>query len=247
MRKNLNKTIINLLSFAIPFLSAGCSMTMVYSPAPAVPPRITAGHNLQINKISKIAVLNLKDSGKSEQRYMPVPPWPENTLALAYPYLNDGEHIAKRIESALVKSFKFTVVERAQIDELLKEQKFQYPGAVDADTAVKVGKLIGVDAVFFGEVDVCRLFKLYEFNAFGGVGIDVPDLAFTLKLADVATSEIQYVFQTNVKGNNLLRAPLTVEQSKVKKDVYYYAGVTPSLDKTIDYAVNSMVKDFISR
>lgn len=46
----------------------------------------------------------------------------------------------------------FQVIERQSIGKVLSEQKLQMSGLVDASTAVKIGKMIGVDAVVLGNV-----------------------------------------------------------------------------------------------
>lgn len=46
----------------------------------------------------------------------------------------------------------FTVVERQRINELLKELKRQESGIVDPQTAVRVGKMLGVKGVYMGAV-----------------------------------------------------------------------------------------------
>ncbi len=45
---------------------------------------------------------------------------------------------------------RFDVVERSQLEKVLKEQQLGLSGVIDASTAVKVGKTIGVDAVVLG-------------------------------------------------------------------------------------------------
>jgi len=52
----------------------------------------------------------------------------------------------------LVKSGKFIVVERGRMKKLLEEQKFQSQGFVDANTAARVGKILGLEAVVIGAV-----------------------------------------------------------------------------------------------
>jgi TolB-like protein len=44
------------------------------------------------------------------------------------------------------------VIERAQLDKVMEEQAFQVSGLVDVDTAVELGKLLGVEYVGLGSV-----------------------------------------------------------------------------------------------
>ncbi len=48
---------------------------------------------------------------------------------------------------ALLRTGRFTVVDRSVVDQLLDEQEFSYSGVVDQATAVQLGKLMGAEAV----------------------------------------------------------------------------------------------------
>ncbi len=53
----------------------------------------------------------------------------------------------------LVNTKRFRVMERAQLTNILNEQSFQLSGAVDQNSAVKAGKMLGVPVVIFGNID----------------------------------------------------------------------------------------------
>ena len=50
----------------------------------------------------------------------------------------------------LVKSGKFRVIEREQLEALIREKNLSLSGSVDASTAVRAGKLLGVDYLLTG-------------------------------------------------------------------------------------------------
>lgn len=52
----------------------------------------------------------------------------------------------------LVKSGKFIVVERDRMDKIMDEQKLGQTGAIDPNTAAKVGKILGLNAIVTGSV-----------------------------------------------------------------------------------------------
>jgi curli biogenesis system outer membrane secretion channel CsgG len=52
----------------------------------------------------------------------------------------------------LAKSGKFIVVERDKLDKIMEEQKLGLSGAVDANTAAKVGKILGLNAIVTGAI-----------------------------------------------------------------------------------------------
>ncbi|HPC83701.1 MAG TPA: CsgG/HfaB family protein [Thermoanaerobaculaceae bacterium] len=52
----------------------------------------------------------------------------------------------------LVKSGKFSVIDRERLDALMREKNLSLGGDVDPSTAVKAGKLLGVEYFLFGNV-----------------------------------------------------------------------------------------------
>ena len=66
---------------------------------------------------------------------------------------NNGATAAQDVfVTELVKSGKFRVIERSQLEALLKEQNMSLSGRVDPSTAVKAGKLLGVRYFLTGAV-----------------------------------------------------------------------------------------------
>lgn len=62
-----------------------------------------------------------------------------------------GRGIAEKITTVLAQERNpFKLVERMQIDKVLEEQKFQESTFVDPDTAVEIGRILGVDYVLIG-------------------------------------------------------------------------------------------------
>lgn len=57
------------------------------------------------------------------------------------------------IRSEMVKTGIFTIVERSQMDEILKEQGFQQSGCTDQSCAVQVGKLLSAKKILLGEIN----------------------------------------------------------------------------------------------
>ena len=63
-----------------------------------------------------------------------------------------GEAIAGMLMTELINGKIFQVVERSEIDRIMKEMAFQISGAVDAGTAKQLGELLGVDIMVLGTV-----------------------------------------------------------------------------------------------
>ncbi|MHB0935531.1 MAG: CsgG/HfaB family protein [Armatimonadota bacterium] len=62
-----------------------------------------------------------------------------------------ADNVAEDLSTSLLKS-DFTVIERGQLDKVLKELKIQDSGMIDPDTALKIGQLTGCDIVMVGSI-----------------------------------------------------------------------------------------------
>ena len=60
--------------------------------------------------------------------------------------------LTQRLASELISLNVYQLFGRSKVDQLLKEQKFQHSGCVDAVCAVKIGKLAGVDHMVIGTI-----------------------------------------------------------------------------------------------
>ncbi|MFP4164807.1 MAG: CsgG/HfaB family protein [Chitinispirillaceae bacterium] len=56
------------------------------------------------------------------------------------------------LREELFKTNKFTVLERSQMDEILKEQGFQQTGCTDSDCAIKIGRILNVESIVIGSL-----------------------------------------------------------------------------------------------
>ncbi|HEY9786966.1 MAG TPA: CsgG/HfaB family protein [Candidatus Obscuribacterales bacterium] len=63
-----------------------------------------------------------------------------------------GKGIATLLITRLVNDGTYSVIDRQHLDSILKEQNFSVSDRVDASTACKIGKLLGVDAVVHGTI-----------------------------------------------------------------------------------------------
>jgi len=63
-----------------------------------------------------------------------------------------GEGMAEMLTTELVKSGKYRVIERQAIEKIMQEQNLGMSGAVTAQSAAKVGQLLGVELAIFGAV-----------------------------------------------------------------------------------------------
>ena len=74
-----------------------------------------------------------------------------------------GEIVAEWLITSLVNTGRFEVVERAQLQKIMKEQQLGMTGMINQETAAKVGELLGVKAIISGSV--IQIGNTYEVNA----------------------------------------------------------------------------------
>jgi curli biogenesis system outer membrane secretion channel CsgG len=122
----------------------------------------------------------------------------------SYSYYNDtiGVGVADRIVDELVKDGTYAVVERRELDEILREQGLSREKNFNASTAVLCGKMLGASVVLVGSITEFGYDKK-DFNLSGllrhvphvgggdfGESTITARAAFSARLIDVATGEV---------------------------------------------------------
>ncbi|MDR1249560.1 MAG: CsgG/HfaB family protein [Treponema sp.] len=64
-----------------------------------------------------------------------------------------SENAVNELEFNLVDARKFTIVDRARLDQIRREQNFQMSGDVSDDSAVSIGNMLGADIVIVGTIN----------------------------------------------------------------------------------------------
>ncbi len=129
----------------------------------------------------RIAVMNFEDKSQGSHRG----------------WRTVGEGMADMFVTALVKSNKFTVVEREQITKVREEQKLGMSGDVTAQSAAKVGQIVGVGYIITGSVSEFGVkdSKL-EVGGFGlpfggGVKTNTARVVADIRLVNTSTAVIE--------------------------------------------------------
>ncbi|HPS57364.1 MAG TPA: CsgG/HfaB family protein [Spirochaetota bacterium] len=140
----------------------------------------------------------------------------------------ESELARQKIMDMLLDSGRIRLIERDKLDAIIKEQQLGETGLVDADSAAKIGKLAGVDAVLIGEIVPQRLNKKDK-------GSD-PEFEVTIsgRLINTSTGEV-----------------LASEVFSCKKRIALKAGEQrPSLEemkKMLDEAVEGFVTGLVPK
>ena len=105
-----------------------------------------------------------------------------------------GDGMADMLTTALVKSGKYTVVERKEINQLLDEQKLGQAGIVTQESAAQVGKMLGVELAVVGSVTEFGYSKKEQGIRIKGFGVggksQKATVAVDVRLINTTSGEI---------------------------------------------------------
>ncbi|MFH1725506.1 MAG: CsgG/HfaB family protein [Elusimicrobiota bacterium] len=110
----------------------------------------------------------------------------------AYGQARLGTAVSDILITELAKSGRFVVVERDKLNKVLDEQKLQASGAIDARTAVEVGKILGLNAIVTGAVS--QFGVKTEGSEYGVVQSkrQTAEAVVDIRLVDVETGQVLY-------------------------------------------------------
>lgn len=103
-------------------------------------------------------------------------------------------HAGDILATALFKTGRFELVERAKLDQILTEQKFGQSGKVDVTTAARVGQLTGASMVVFGTVAAATQQTVDKF----AYDLVVTDVRVEARAVDTSTGKL--VFTESASG-----------------------------------------------
>lgn len=118
----------------------------------------------------------------------------ENNAQQSYWFYNDlGPAARNNIDTAFSESdalsSRFSVIEREKLDLVLQEQGLSTTGALDQQTAAKVGQVLGIKYIITGGIDKFAINTTK--GGFGGIGgsYTKAEAKINLRLIDTTTAE----------------------------------------------------------
>lgn len=118
----------------------------------------------------------------------------ENNAQQSWWFYNDlGPAARNNIDTAFSESdmlsSRFSVIEREKLDLVLKEQGLSTTGALDQQTAAKVGQVLGIKYIITGGIDKFAINTTK--GGFGGIGgsYTKAEAKINLRLIDTTTAE----------------------------------------------------------
>lgn len=140
----------------------------------------------------------------------------------------ESELARQKIMDMLLESGRIRLIERDKLDAIIREQQLGETGLVDADSAAKVGKLAGVDAVLIGEIVPQRIK-----NKDRGEDAEV-EVTISGRLINTTTGEVLASAVFNHKKR--LRIPRGEERIPREE-----------LKKMLDEAVDGFIRDLVPK
>jgi curli biogenesis system outer membrane secretion channel CsgG len=166
---------------------------------------------------------------------------------------DEGPVMAAMLQDALLQSGRFIVVEREQLDSVLKEQDLGAAGRINSETALKIGQIVGASIMIQGTV---TQFEPGESGKSGRVNVPIgtgavgiggskvtSKIAMKLRIIDLTTSQVLSTHNAEHTGSH----------KSMGMDVYTSVGSvggdqfkkTP-LGETAEECINKCVDHIIS-
>lgn len=111
---------------------------------------------------------------------------------------NEVEGLSDMLINTMYESGKFSIVERSQINQVLKEQKFQV-SELTYEQVAKVGRILGVESVLIGTVNFLAEHKNLDGSVTGEYNVDV-------RAVDVESGEVVTTAGTAKSSGSTYRA-----------------------------------------
>jgi curli biogenesis system outer membrane secretion channel CsgG len=148
--------------------------------------------NISRVKRPRIAVLDFEYSSVSSQWS----PWLQTNI----------KGVSDILVNKLVDGGNFSVIERSKIDQIINEQNFGTTGRLDASSAAKIGRVLGVQTIIIGSVtqfDIDKEANGFSVPFFGSVGggKTTANVKINMRAVDTKTGEILFTAQGTGSSN----------------------------------------------
>ena len=103
---------------------------------------------------------------------------------------NAGQAVCEYLMNFLVATGKLTIVDRAMVEDKIKAENLNVTGIIDQETAQKLGKILGVKYIIYGNVNDVTISEVS--GSIAGTNISICTVAsnLILRLMDVETGDI---------------------------------------------------------
>lgn len=113
---------------------------------------------------------------------------------------NSGKAVTGFVTAELAKHPKYRLLERSKLKTVIDEQDLQTTSLVDDQTAIRVGKILGVDGVVLGSVSEYEMDKTTAYIYVVPVVSREYRVGATLRIIDVRNSEVIYAHSASANS-----------------------------------------------
>ncbi|HPA71495.1 MAG TPA: CsgG/HfaB family protein [Spirochaetota bacterium] len=135
--------------------------------------------------------------------------------------------VSDLVRSEMIKTGAFTMIERTQMDEILKEQGLQMSGCTDNSCAVKVGRLMSAKKILIGEVNgigqtIVTTIRIVDVEK-GTADFAATEKSPSIDDLDTAAKNITRELYANMQGG----IALELEDLVITREGYYLRSIVP--------------------
>jgi len=134
--------------------------------------------------------------------------------------LDIGNIMLDKMITSFVNQARFKVMERAELEKILKEQQLEMSGIIDVSTAARVGKGAGLDAILIGSVT----------NSGGNISVDAR--LIDTETADIITSKDAYTYKTDAQSVKTLAENIA---KQISNDIPLLKGFVVDVEDSLVY------------
>ncbi|MBR1397052.1 MAG: hypothetical protein IJ563_05920 [Selenomonadaceae bacterium] len=103
---------------------------------------------------------------------------------------NAGKVASEYVIDSLVKSNKFDVMDKSIVEDRIKAEKLNTTGIIDSDTARRIGQILGVKYIIYGNVNDVTLSDVSTKVIGSGVTVCTVKAHLILRMMNVETGDI---------------------------------------------------------
>jgi curli biogenesis system outer membrane secretion channel CsgG len=120
---------------------------------------------------------------------------------------NSGEAVSGFVTSELVSWGRYKVAERSSLGSVMSEQDLKSANLTDADTAKRIGKLLGVDAIIVGSASQYDMDKTQVYIHVVPIVTKDYKVGVSVRMIDAANGQVLYAHSASgSSGNNFTEA-----------------------------------------
>lgn len=226
-------------------------VTYVLRPAEVTGDACNPHPQFQSFNIKKVAVLDFENSPQDKkEKFYPAQLGINLPPRELYVYLgpNEGSIVAGIFEQALVQAYKYTIIERRQTEKITNELALSQKGNITGEEALKLGKLLGVDAVIMGKV--ISAYSYFDVKTKGRVliGTYLSLASVELRMVNVVSGEIIWSCSLTRDSLNYLDNEVTVTNKELIANPRIFDKPLhgQSIEERLIFVLKQMAKESIT-